>query len=71
LTDAIGHHSAAHKFHCVIDCHTCRNTAAGRINIHVNIFFGILHLEKKQLGDNRVGYEIIDCCPQKNDAIFE
>src|ERR1700737_5053270 len=70
-THTIGGNIAGHELHRIVNRETGGNGATRRINVKINITLRILHLQKQELGNNAVCYEIIDRSSDENDAIFE
>ncbi len=70
-THTVGGNIAGHKLHRIVNRETGGNRATGGIDVKVDITLGILHLQKQQLRNDAVCYEIIDRSADENDAIFE
>ena len=69
--DADRGHIGTDKLHRVVDRHTRSDRSARRIDIKVNVLFGIFSFEEKQLGDNQVCDLIVDRRAEKNDVVFQ
>src|SRR3982075_2812048 len=70
-THTIGSNITGHELHRIVNCQTGGNGAARRINVKINITLRILHLQKQELGNNAVCYEIINRSADDTEAIFE
>ena len=68
--DAVGHHIALEEIDRVVDGHATRDHAARRIDVEMDILFGIFHLQEQQLSDHAIGHSIIDRRADENDAVF-
>ena len=71
LTDAVRGHVTGHELHGVVDRQTCRHAATRRVDIEMDVAFGIVRLEEKHLRDNGIGHFIVDLRPQKDNPVFE
>ncbi len=45
--------------------------AAGAVDVELDVFVGILGLQKQHLGDHEVGNLVVDGRAQQDDAVFE
>src|SRR6202008_2533689 len=45
--------------------------AARRIDINIDVLFGVLHLQKQQLGNDKIGDVIVHRRSDKNDSVLE
>ena len=68
---AIRGHVAREKLHRVVNGETGRDRATGRVDVNVDVLFGVLHLQEEQLRDNQVRDVIVDRRADENDAVFE
>lgn len=68
---AVGVHIAGNKLHRIINGQSRRDRAAGGININVNVLFRVCHLEEQQLGNDGVGYVVINAGADEDDAVLE
>lgn len=71
LADAVGGDVARDELHRVVDRQACGNTAAGAVDIQVNVGFGVVRLQEQHLGDQGIGDVIVNLLAEENDAVFE
>ena len=71
LTDAISNHVALEETDGVVDRHAPGDNPAGRVDIQMNILFGIFHLEEQKLRNHDIGHAIIDGRANKDNAVFQ
>ena len=64
-------HIAREELHRVVNGQPGCHDAAGTIDVNVDVFLGILHLQKQQLCNNQICDVIVDRRPDKNDPILE
>ena len=58
-----------HEIKRVINSHSIRDATTRRININMDVFLGIFHLQEEELSDDGVGNIIVDWGPNKNNSI--
>src|SRR5206468_7464418 len=68
---AIGRHIAREKLHGVVNRESSGYGATRRIDIYVDVLFRILHLQKEQLGNDKICNVIVHRRPDENDAILK
>jgi len=69
--DAVGHHIAGEEVDGIIDGHASSDHATGGVNVQMDILFGILHLQVKELRDHHIGNVIVDSGANEDDAVLE
>ena len=70
-TDADGGHVTLDVLHGVIDSHSRGHTAAGAVDIHLNVLVGILRLQIKELRHHKAGGGIIHLFAKEYDTVIE
>src|SRR3989344_4454897 len=68
-TDTESGNIRAHMIHGVHDCHSGSYRSAGRIDIKINILFGVFGLKEKELSDDDVGRVIVNWPAQEYDTL--
>ena len=71
LADAIGRDVTLQEVHRVVDRHSACHHPAGGIDVELNVFLGILHLEEQELGDDQVRHAIVDRRADKDDPVLQ
>ncbi len=66
----IGGHVTGQKLHRVVNCQARRDGAAWRVDVKVDVFFPVFHLEEQKLRDDQIGDVIVDLRPDKNDPVL-
>ena len=46
--------------HGVVDGHACGDAAAGGVDVEIDVLFRVVGLQKKELGDDGVGHDVVD-----------
>jgi hypothetical protein len=69
--DAIGNDIALQKVHRVVNRHAARHDPARRIDVEMDVFFGILHLQIEHLGNDQIGDHVVDRRSEKNNPVFQ
>jgi len=69
--NAVRVHVAGEKLHRIVDGQSSSHRATGRIDVHADVLLGVIHLQKEQLRDDRVGHVIVDRRAEKDDPIFQ
>ena len=69
LADTVRHHFVLDELHGVVDRQTGRNGAARRIDVKRNVFFRILALQKKHLGDDEIGHLVVNRSTKKDNVV--
>ena len=64
-------HITLDVLHSVINRHPCGDTAAGAVDIKLNILVRILGLQVQKLRNNQAGGGIIDFFRQENNAVIQ
>ena len=57
--------------HGVVDREACRDRAAGRVDVEVDVVVRIVGLEEEQLRDDDVGHVVVDLTPQEDHAVAQ
>ena len=71
LTDADRGDGAPDMLDGIVDGHTSGDTSARRVNIDLDIFFGIFAFEEEELSNDAVSDHICDGTAQNDYAVFE
>ena len=71
LADAVGGDITGDELHRVVDGQSGTDTAAGRIDVEVDVRLRVFRLQEEHLGHDRVGHFIVDPGAQKDDAILQ
>ena len=71
LADAVGVHLTGDVLHRIVNREAGSDIPTGRVDIDADVFFGVLHLQKEKLGNDRVGHAVIDGGANEDDAILE
>ena len=71
LSDAVGVHLTADVLHRVVNGQACGDVTAWGVNIDADVFFGVLHLQEEELGDDRVSHAVINRRADEYNPIFE
>ena len=69
--DADGGHVALDILHRVVDCHASRHTAAGGVDIELDVLVGVLGLEKQQLRNDQARGRVVDLFAEEDDTVFQ
>jgi hypothetical protein len=69
--DGVGADVAGEELHRVINRETCGDAAAGAVDVNVDVFLRVLHLEEQKLGDDDIGDVIVDGGAEENDAVLQ
>ena len=70
-SDADRRHVSFDILHRVIDRQGRRHLSAGRIDIQLDVFLGILRIQKQQLGNDAISHAVVDRSAQKDDAVLQ
>ena len=62
---------AAHVLHRVVDGEPGGHHAAGAVDVDLDVLLGILALQEQELGDDRVGHEVVDLGADEDDPVLE
>src|SRR3546814_17998102 len=57
--------------HRVMDRHACRHHAAGRVDVHVNVFFRIFRFQEQKLSHNERGHLVLDRSRHEHDPFAQ
>src|SRR6267154_4020947 len=71
LSDTGRHHVGLHELHGVVNRESRRDRSAWRVNVQLNVFFGIFRLQKEHLRRRKIGDMVIDRRPDKNNVFFQ
>jgi hypothetical protein len=71
LSDAGGDDVRLHKLHGVVDRESRSNRTAGRIDVQLNVFLGILGLEEQHLRGREIGDVVVNGRADKDDVFFK
>ena len=66
---ADGRHVGIDQLHRVINAQSGRNRTAGRVDIDLNVLFGIDRFEEQQLRLNDIGRVVVDRRAEEDDAV--
>jgi hypothetical protein len=69
--DTVGIHVAGQKLHGVVNGQAGGDGAAGRVDVDVDVFFGIVHLQEEELRYDGVGDVVIDRRSEKDDPVLQ
>ena len=64
-------HRALQELHGVIYRHPCRNRAAGRVDVHVDVALWVVRVQEKQLRDDDVGDVVGHRRAEEDDAVHQ
>src|SRR3546814_5366183 len=54
-----------------MDRHACRHHAAGRVDVHVNVFFRIFRFQEQKLSHNERGHLVLDRSRHEHDPFAQ
>jgi hypothetical protein len=69
--DAHGGNVRFDVLHCVVDGQSCRDGAAGTVDVQLNVFLVVIGSEKKQLRHDRIGDCVINRGAEENNPVFQ
>ncbi len=69
LPDTIRHHVVLDELHGVVDRQPRGDGAAGRIDIERDVLLRVLTLQKKHLGNDEIGYLVVNGRAKKDDVV--
>jgi len=70
-SDAVSIYITGQELHGVVDRQTGSYGASGGVNVNVDVLFRVLHLQEEKLGDDGVGYAIVNTCADKDNPVFQ
>src|SRR5450631_759302 len=71
LADASGDYVGLDELHGVVNCEARGDGAARRIDVQLNVFFGVFGLKKEHLCGGQVGDVVVNRRANKDDVLFE
>src|SRR5215469_271048 len=71
LTHAGCNHVRLHELHRIVNCETRGDRAPRRINVQLNILFGVFRLQEKHLSCCQIGDMVINGCTDENNVLFQ
>src|SRR5215467_11397811 len=71
LSDADRSYVGPNELHSIVDGHARGNGTAGTVYIQRDVAIGILCFEKEQLGDNQIGYGVVDRSADEDYIVLE
>ena len=66
-----GVHRRAEELHRVVNREACRDAAAGRVHVQVDVALRVVGIQEEQLRDDDVGDIVVHWGPQEHDAVHE
>ena len=70
-SDAVGIYRASHELHGVINSQSSGHRSPRGVDVDADIFFPVIHLEEKELGDYGIGDMVIDGRSDEDNSILK